>query len=190
MKKYFIILSFILFTMATDAFATLHEEQTLERIEATTKTIKTPFPTNFMGIYWPHLPHFTYNKNFYVRYSANGKQWSSWKEVFLMTEGPDEEPQEKFDYSHLLYTKSAKFIQFKTEKIDFSKISLHEFHFVFINSRKAPILLTKTKKIKRSVAGEEFYLLPREGWGADESICWKTEAPTAQETITHLFIHH
>src|SRR3989338_8275002 len=113
--------------------STLHKEKRLNRIEATTQTIKTPFPINFIGIYWPQVPNFIYHKNFYVRYSSTGKQWSSWKEVFLMTEGPDEEPKIKFDYSHLLYTKSAKFIQFKTEKIDFSKISLHEFHFVFIN---------------------------------------------------------
>ena len=125
-----------------------------------------------------------------MRYSSTGKQWSSWKEVFLMTEGPDEEPKIKFDYSHLIYTeKNAKFIQFKIEKIDSSK--LNEFHFVFINSKHTPFTLSKAKKLTpRSVAGEEFYLIERAGWGADESICWTQESPTPQETITHLFIHH
>ncbi|MBI3019374.1 MAG: N-acetylmuramoyl-L-alanine amidase [Deltaproteobacteria bacterium] len=169
--------------------STLHQEQTMERTAAVTRTMKTPFSTQFIGVYWPHLSHFSYNKNFHVRYSVNGKQWSPWKEVFLMTEGPDED-QEPFDYGHLIYTKNANFIQFKTEKIDFSKIKLNEFNFVFIDSRKPPISLAKHKKIKRTIAGEEFLMTLREGWGADESICWKTENPTAQVSVTHLFIHH
>ncbi|MBI3016485.1 MAG: N-acetylmuramoyl-L-alanine amidase [Deltaproteobacteria bacterium] len=188
MKKYFLLFSFMLLSSVAFAASTAYQEQTLERTAAVTKIIKAPFTTNFMGIYWPHLPNFTYNKNFYVRHSSNGKQWSSWKEVLLMTEGPDEN-HEPFDYGHLIYTKNANFIQFKTEKVDFSKIKLNEFHFVFIDSRKPPVTLTK-KKAKRSIAGEEFVITPRTGWGADESICWKTENPTAQESVTHLFIHH
>ncbi|MBI2646643.1 MAG: hypothetical protein HYW85_06435, partial [Deltaproteobacteria bacterium] len=79
MKKYFLLFSFMLLSSVAFAASTAYQEQTLERTAAVTKIIKAPFTTNFIGVYWPHLPNFTYNKNFYVRYSFNGKQWSPWK---------------------------------------------------------------------------------------------------------------
>ena len=170
---------------------------------ATTKILKTPFGSNFIGVYWPRPKNFRYNYNFLIRSSVDGKHWTRWKDIFLADEGADEVIGKEKDYSALVYTRAAKYFQFHIARIYFSKIQFEKFVFIFIDSRSQAF---------RSLAQEgesedKDAVNDRNIWGADEKNSWVArdekgdlkkdkdgnflkEDPTPQPFIKHLIIHH
>jgi len=207
MKKFSIALFLILFSFGCSSLFTKnrsnpvtasHEERVLpfdssnftilkEKQVATSKVLTTPMTTHFMAVYWQRSPDFDYDYNFLIRSSADGKQWSRWKDVFLMAEGSDQE-MELYDYSQLIYTKGAKFFQFKMVRINFSEVHFGEFHFVFIDSRKSLSPLMAQKQRMRDA--KKPVSVTREEWGSDEQLSWRSETPIPLHHISHLFLHH
>lgn len=158
-----------------------------EKQLATSKILTTPLTANFMAVYWLRPPHVDYDYNFLIRSSADGKHWSRWKDVFLMAEGADHE-REPYDYSQLIYTKGAKFFQFKIARVDVSAGHFNEFHFVFIDSRK-PLSLSTVQKNEKGDFKKPAYI-SREQWGSAEQLSWPNERPLPLQRISHLFLHH
>ncbi len=170
---------------------------TPEKQTATSKILATPFLTNFLAVYWPRLPDFDYDYNFLIRSSTDGKRWSRWKDLFLMAEGSDSEteprdpsraPPDSYDYSQLVYTKGAKFFQFKIVRVNFSMIHFSDFHFVFIDSL-SPLTFPAMQKKGEGDSKKPLFVTRKE-WEAYESLAWSNERPIPLRKISHIFIHH
>ena len=152
---------------------------------ATSKILKTPFSSNFIGVYWPHPKDFQYDHNFLIRSSVDGKRWSRWKDIFLMDDGPDGE-EEHFKYSHLVYTQAANYFQFKIVRVNLSETEFDGFIFTFFDSR----LPQRSPTQERPEEGDRTRMITRAEWGADEEISWRKESPQPQPFVKHLVIHH
>lgn len=160
---------------------------TPEKQTATSKVLTTPHLTHFLAVYWPRLPNFDYDYNFLIRSSTDGKRWSRWKDLFLMAEGSDSET-ESYHYSQLVYTRGAKFFQFKIVRVNFSAIHFSDFHFVFINSHSPSPFLAMQREGKGDSKKPIF--VTRKEWEAYESSAWIHEKPIPLKKISHIFIHH
>lgn len=160
---------------------TIQEEKQL----ATSKILTTPLTANFMAVYWLRPLHLDYDYNFLIRSSADGRHWSRWKDVFLMAEGADHE-MEPYDYSQLIYTKGAKFFQFKIARVDSPARHFNEFHFVFIDSRQLPVV----QKNGGAANLKKPAYVSREQWGSADQLSWSDEKPLPLQRVSHLFLHH
>jgi hypothetical protein len=104
-------------------------------------------------------------------------------------DSPRDSPRNPYDYSQLVYTRGAKFFQFKIVRVNFSMIHFSDFHFVFIDSQSPLASVTMQRKEKRDSNKKPIFVTRKE-WEAYESLAWINEKPIPLRKISHIFIHH
>jgi len=150
------------------------------------------FPFNAVGAHWAAEVPPGASLTVALRASPDGTAWSPWQEVVEVQQGEDG----RFYGGNLLFVQEGRYLQYRlamqAPDPSLSPV-IAELALTYIDSTRGPTLAQATASARALAVGQPA-IIPRSGWGADESLRFDDQGneiwPPEHCPVRKIVVHH